>query len=56
MSKALCDRCKREYDADAVEIFARNFTKEMICPDCESDMDYAEEEERGTPFRQDFNQ
>jgi hypothetical protein len=37
--KVLCDRCKREYETDDEEIFDRNFNKEKLCPDCESDME-----------------
>ena len=53
--KTLCDRCRREYEAesDAVEKYEKY--KELICLDCQSDMDYSEEEERSVSFLQEFN-
>jgi len=35
--KALCDRCKREYEADEKLSDDRNFNIERLCLDCEYD-------------------
>ena len=37
--KALCDRCKREYEAepDVVEKYEK--FRELLCPDCQADAD-----------------
>jgi len=36
--KALCDICKREYEADDDLSDDRNFNIERLCPDCEYDI------------------
>lgn len=40
--KALCDRCKREYESDKDVIESWEKLKELLCPDCQSDADLEE--------------